>query len=93
MVSVMASGLAENQTITEKNHDYELFTQALTEVCAVLSRKIAKDGEGAVSYTHLDVYKRQGGNCGYYFKYLRCIQRGITSTFNCDQNIIGRARL
>ena len=47
MVSVMASGLAENQTITEKNHDYELFTKALTEVCAVLSRKIAKDGEGA----------------------------------------------
>ena len=47
MVSVMASGLAENQTITEKNHDYELFTPALTEVCAVLSRKIAKDGEGA----------------------------------------------
>ena len=47
MVSVMASGLAEKQTITEKNHDYELFTQALTEVCAVLSRKIAKDGEGA----------------------------------------------
>lgn len=47
MVSVMASSLAENQTITEKNHDYELFTQALTEVCAVLSRKIAKDGEGA----------------------------------------------
>ena len=47
MVSVMASGLAENQTITEKNHDYKLFTQALTEVCAVLSRKIAKDGEGA----------------------------------------------
>ena len=47
MVSVMASGLAQNQTITEKNHDYELFTQALTEVCAVLSRKIAKDGEGA----------------------------------------------
>ena len=32
----------ENQTITEKNHDYELFTQALTEVCAVLSRKITK---------------------------------------------------
>ncbi len=47
MVSVMASGLAENQTITEKNQDYELFTKALTQVCAVLSRKIAKDGEGA----------------------------------------------
>ena len=47
MVSIMSSGLAENQTITEKNHDYELFTKALTEVCAVLSRKIAKDGEGA----------------------------------------------
>ncbi len=47
MVSVMASGLADNVRITEKNSDYQLFEQALTEVCAVLSRKIAKDGEGA----------------------------------------------
>lgn len=47
MVSVMASGLAGNAKITEKNRDYQLFEQALTEVCAVLSRKIAKDGEGA----------------------------------------------
>ncbi len=47
MVSVMASGLAENRPITEKNADYRQFAQALTEVCAVLSRKMAKDGEGA----------------------------------------------
>lgn len=47
MVSIMASGLAGNAKITQKNSDYELFTQALTETCAVLSRKIAKDGEGA----------------------------------------------
>ena len=46
MVSVMASGLAENQTITKKIMIMNCLLQALTEVCAVLSRKIAKDGEG-----------------------------------------------
>ena len=63
MVSVMASGLAENQTITEKNHDYELFTQALTEVCAVLPRKIAKDGEGATRLLECAIFGADA-NCG-----------------------------
>lgn len=47
MVSIMASGLAGNEKITEKNSAYKVFESALFEVCAVLSRKLAKDGEGA----------------------------------------------
>lgn len=43
MVLIMANGLASNETITEKNDDYNLFLEALT----ALSKKIAKDGEGA----------------------------------------------
>lgn len=47
MVTVLASGLAGNAEITETQEEYALFVQALTQVCTVLSRKIAKDGEGA----------------------------------------------
>lgn len=44
---VMASGLAENAKITEKNEDYNTFLEALTFVCTSLARKMAGDGEGA----------------------------------------------
>ncbi|MBR5496125.1 MAG: bifunctional glutamate N-acetyltransferase/amino-acid acetyltransferase ArgJ [Oscillospiraceae bacterium] len=47
MVSIMASGLAENQRITECGEDYEIFKTALYEMLLYLSRAIAKDGEGA----------------------------------------------
>ncbi|MCI9575490.1 MAG: bifunctional glutamate N-acetyltransferase/amino-acid acetyltransferase ArgJ [Clostridiales bacterium] len=47
MVSILASGLAENPEITEKNADYQAFTQALTQMCISLARMMAKDGEGA----------------------------------------------
>jgi len=46
-LTVMANGLAGNQTITSENDDYKTFTQALAVVTRTLSRKIAKDGEGA----------------------------------------------
>ena len=44
MLSVMASGLAENPEITEENEDYALFSEALTGVCKGLARMMAKDG-------------------------------------------------
>ena len=47
MLSVMASGLAGNEEIKEENDDYKLFLEALTAVCRELSKKMAKDGEGA----------------------------------------------
>ncbi len=47
MLSVMASGLAGNAEITEAGQDYDDFVEALTAVCRELSKKMAKDGEGA----------------------------------------------
>lgn len=47
MVSVMASGLAENARITAKDADYDAFKEALIVVMTHLSREIARDGEGA----------------------------------------------
>lgn len=47
MVSIMASGFAENSIITEKNENYYTFLKALNILNTALSEKIAKDGEGA----------------------------------------------
>ncbi|MDU4324428.1 MAG: bifunctional ornithine acetyltransferase/N-acetylglutamate synthase [Clostridium celatum] len=47
MVLIMANGLADNETIIEKNEDYNLFLEALTTLNIYISKKIAKDGEGA----------------------------------------------
>ena len=44
---VLASGLAGNREITEKDGDYEAFVTALKELCTRLARMMAKDGEGA----------------------------------------------
>ena len=46
-VAIMANGLAGNNRITEENADYNTFKDALNELMVYLSRKIAKDGEGA----------------------------------------------
>lgn len=45
--AVMASGLAGNAEIVDKNDDYAAFVEALTAVARELSRLMAKDGEGA----------------------------------------------
>ncbi|MBQ1544463.1 MAG: bifunctional ornithine acetyltransferase/N-acetylglutamate synthase, partial [Clostridia bacterium] len=47
---VLANGLTGNPVITEENSDYEVFSDALKEICIALARLMAKDGEGA---THL----------------------------------------
>ena len=47
MVLIMANGLASNETITEKNDDYNLFLEALTALNIHISKKIVKDGEGS----------------------------------------------
>lgn len=44
---ILANGLAENETITEKGPDFKTFCKALNYVTVKLSRMIAKDGEGA----------------------------------------------
>ena len=47
MVSVIANGMAENETIKCENEDYYAFEKALTAVCQGIVSMIAKDGEGA----------------------------------------------
>ena len=44
---ILANGLAGNAEITEKNDRYVDFVMALHEVCSLLARSMAKDGEGA----------------------------------------------
>ena len=47
MCVVLANGMAGNETITEKNADWQAFAEALDGVTMALARKIAADGEGA----------------------------------------------
>ena len=46
-LAIMASGLAGNTEITEKNDNYYLFTEALTAAFKNVAKKLASDGEGA----------------------------------------------
>ena len=48
MVTVLANGLAENETIASENNDsYTIFANALKDVCISLAKQIVADGEGA----------------------------------------------
>lgn len=44
---IMASGLAGNEPITERNEDYKIFVAGLTEAFKWLAKQLAGDGEGA----------------------------------------------
>ena len=47
MVSILANGMAGNETITCEGEDFTVFMKALNTVTVDLCRKIAGDGEGA----------------------------------------------
>lgn len=46
-LAILASGLAENEPITQKDDDYKAFVGALTEAFKMVAKKLAADGEGA----------------------------------------------
>ncbi len=46
-MTVMANGMAGNTEIISEGADFDAFSAALYELCLNLSRRIAKDGEGA----------------------------------------------
>lgn len=46
-LAIMASGLAGNAEITEKNEDYKTFVKVLTDAFKKVAKKLAADGEGA----------------------------------------------
>ena len=47
MCCVLANGLAGNEEITSEGADYDAFLAALRELCIMLARSMASDGEGA----------------------------------------------
>jgi len=47
MVLILANGMADNAGIIDEDDDYLAFKKGLEEVCNYLSRRIARDGEGA----------------------------------------------
>ena len=54
-VLFLANGMAGNKTITPRRQDYRIFETVLTEVCQILARKIARDGEGATRLIEVNV--------------------------------------
>ena len=74
MVSVMASGLAENEEITTTNADFGNFVSALTNVAAKIAQSIAKDGEGATKLLRVPV-----SNCKTV-EYARTIALSVVSS-------------
>lgn len=55
MLVAMASGLAGNEELTEAHPDWDAFKAALTHVCVVLAKAIARDGEGATKLVEVRV--------------------------------------
>lgn len=55
MVVVMASGLAENEPLTEAHPEWNAFVMALQQTCELLAKKIARDGEGATKLIEVRV--------------------------------------
>ena len=55
MLVAMASGLAGNSELTQRHPDWPKFDAALTYVCEVLAKAIARDGEGATKLVEVQV--------------------------------------
>jgi len=55
MVTVLSNGLANNDRITEKNKEYELFQKKLEELLKHLAKAIVSDGEGATKFIEYNV--------------------------------------
>jgi glutamate N-acetyltransferase/amino-acid N-acetyltransferase len=55
MIVIMANGEAANKIIADEGTDYEIFNDALEKVCIDLTRKMARDGEGATKLVTVTV--------------------------------------
>ncbi|MFD1040480.1 bifunctional ornithine acetyltransferase/N-acetylglutamate synthase [Virgibacillus byunsanensis] len=55
MVLTMANGSVDHNPLSPEHPDWNVFTEALQLVCEDLSKKIAKDGEGATKLIEVNV--------------------------------------
>lgn len=56
MVIVLANGEANNEKITTKNADYQIFFEHLAELCTEIAKEIAADGEGASKFLTINIH-------------------------------------
>lgn len=54
-LSITANGQADNSVINEDNEDYQIFLEALKQVCLDLALMIVRDGEGATMLVTVNV--------------------------------------
>ena len=87
MVSILASGAAENEIITKKDDTFKLFTAALTALCVTLAKEIARDGEGATKLLVCHVQKAKDlKNAQTAAKAVICSSLVKTALFGSDAN-------
>ena len=86
-LAIMASGLAGNAEITEKNSDYRMFTSVLTAAFKEVAKKLAADGEGA---SRLVICKVNGAkddkNAKIIAKSIICSSLVKAAMFGADAN-------
>lgn len=63
MVLAMANGEAENKLIDKEDEDYKIFKDAMDFVNTELSKKIARDGEGATKLIETQVINAVSEEC------------------------------
>jgi glutamate N-acetyltransferase/amino-acid N-acetyltransferase len=56
MLLVMASGLAQNESLTKAHPAWDSFVAAFRHVCEYLAKEIARDGEGASKLVEVQVH-------------------------------------
>ncbi len=85
--AILASGLAENEELQPDSEDYKVFTAALTELCVALSRKVAKDGEGATKLLVCNVTgAKSDGDARLVAKSVICSSLFKAAMFGADAN-------
>jgi glutamate N-acetyltransferase/amino-acid N-acetyltransferase len=55
MVVILANGMAQNRSITDKGDDFHRFREKLQHLCEYLAKSIVSDGEGATKFIEYKV--------------------------------------
>lgn len=87
MVTILANGMAGNETIKTENEDFAEFMRALNTITVYLCRKIAGDGEGATKLLECTVrgaYTKEGAKT--IAKSVICSSLVKAAMFGADAN-------
>ncbi len=63
-VLILANGKARNQTIRSRSKAFEVFSEALTDVCLKMAKAIVRDGEGATKFITIKIKGAPGKEDG-----------------------------